>query len=232
MQSLRHCFRKLSLSGIHLQGSAVTLAAKELPALTCYTNSVRHYTLPYEPDPSKPEVEMEEEEKGPKKWLTYNEKIFPVQAIGEERRPAYVCHMKTNIKYSLKKMWYVASFIRGMSIDEAIKQLSFLHKKGGAIVKETLLEAQQIAVEKHNVEFKSNLWVAESFTTKAFVIKGLRRHARKRAGEIRYIYIHYFVRLEEGKPPENYYLSQPKSLEQHIEDYKTKMRMRKVTNSL
>lgn len=29
------------------------------------------------------------------------------------------------IKYSPDKMFYVASFIRGMTVDEAIKQLSF-----------------------------------------------------------------------------------------------------------
>ena len=58
-------------------------------------------------------------------------------------------------------MWYIASFVRGMSVDEAIKQLSFSLKKGSAIVKNTIIEAQNLAVEKHNVEFKSNLWVGE-----------------------------------------------------------------------
>lgn len=58
-------------------------------------------------------------------------------------------------------MQYVAWLVRGMTVDEAIKQLSFVLKKGGAIVKETILEAQKLAVEKHNVEFKSNLWVGK-----------------------------------------------------------------------
>lgn len=69
--------------------------------------------------------------------------------------------MKTNIKYSPKTMWYIAVLVRGLSIDEAIRQLSFLCKKGAVAAKETLLEAQQIAVEQHNVEFKSNLWVCK-----------------------------------------------------------------------
>lgn len=69
--------------------------------------------------------------------------------------------MKANIKYSPKKMWYIASFVRGMSVDEAVKQLSFLCKKGGEIAKEVILEAQRMAVENHNVEFKSNLWVGK-----------------------------------------------------------------------
>lgn len=49
--------------------------------------------------------------------------------------------------------------VRGMSIDEAVKQLSFVLKKGAEPVKEVLLEAQEIAVRDQNVEFKSNLWV-------------------------------------------------------------------------
>lgn len=69
--------------------------------------------------------------------------------------------MKETIKYSPKNMWYIASFVRGMSIDEALKQMSFVLKKGGADVKQTLLEAQEMAVKHHNVEFKSNLWVGE-----------------------------------------------------------------------
>jgi large subunit ribosomal protein L22 len=58
-------------------------------------------------------------------------------------------------------MWYIASFVRGMSVDEAVKQLSFLLKKGAAAVKETILEAQDLAVKHHNVEYKSNLWICK-----------------------------------------------------------------------
>lgn len=62
-------------------------------------------------------------------------------------------------------MWYVACMIRGMSIDEAIRQLRFVAKKGAGIILETLLEAQEKAIKEHNVEFKSNLWVGEYDTT-------------------------------------------------------------------
>ena len=58
-------------------------------------------------------------------------------------------------------MHYVANFVRGMSVDEAVKQLSFVLKKGATDVKQTILEAQEMAVKFHNVEFKSNLWVGE-----------------------------------------------------------------------
>jgi len=69
--------------------------------------------------------------------------------------------MRTNIKYSPWKMWYIACMVRGLTVDEAVKQLSFVLKKGAVAIKETILEAQQMAVEKHNVEFKSNLWVGK-----------------------------------------------------------------------
>lgn len=69
--------------------------------------------------------------------------------------------MKTNIKYSPKTMWYIACLVRGLTVDEAVKQLSHCLKKGAVAAKETILEAQKLAVEQHNVEFKSNLWVGK-----------------------------------------------------------------------
>uniref|UniRef100_A0A8C7WS03 Large ribosomal subunit protein uL22m n=1 Tax=Oryzias sinensis TaxID=183150 RepID=A0A8C7WS03_9TELE len=48
-----------------------------------------------------------------------------------------------------------------MSIDEAVAQLEFNDKKGAKIMKEVLLEAQEMAVKTHNVEYKSNLHVGE-----------------------------------------------------------------------
>lgn len=58
-------------------------------------------------------------------------------------------------------MWYIAVFVRGMSVDEAVRQLSFVQKKGSDFAKEAILEAQELAVQKHNVEFKSNLWIGK-----------------------------------------------------------------------
>lgn len=58
-------------------------------------------------------------------------------------------------------MWYIASMVRGMTVDEAIKQLKFVVKKGALFVRETIEEAKEIAVKDHNVQFKSNLWVGE-----------------------------------------------------------------------
>ncbi|XP_016923826.2 large ribosomal subunit protein uL22m [Drosophila suzukii] len=168
---------------------------------------------------------------GPRKWLEYNKTVHPPQETDEEPRKAYVCHMRNNIKYSPDKMWYIAAFVRGMSVDEALKQLNFVLKKGATDVKETILEAQQMAVERHNVEYKSNLWIAESFVGKGRVFKGVRRHARGRFGKVEYKHCHYFVRLEEGEPPQHYY-QEPQTPEQQYEHWLEQMRSRKIINSL
>ncbi|XP_077286553.1 mitochondrial ribosomal protein L22 [Arctopsyche grandis] len=166
-----------------------------------------------------------------RKFVRHNQRIYPPQLPDEKPRPAFVCHQKMNIKYSPDKMWYVATLIRGMAVDEAIKQLNFVWKKGAPYIIETILEAQQLAIERHNVEFKSNLWVAESFTTKGVTIKGFRRHAKARTGEITYRYCHYFVRLEEGKPPEHY-RTPDKTPQILMDEWLEKMTKRKVIRSL
>ncbi|KAH8304130.1 hypothetical protein KR059_001031 [Drosophila kikkawai] len=186
---------------------------------------------------------------GPRKWLEYNKTVHPPQETDEEPRKAvsytntqrlsypntvsfqYVCHMRSNIKYSPDKMWYIAAFVRGMSVDEALKQLNFVLKKGATDVKETILEAQEMAVQRHNVEYKSNLWIAESFVGKGRVFKGMRRHARGRFGHVEYKHCHYFVRLEEGEPPKHYY-QEPQTPEQQYEHWLEQMRSRKIINSL
>jgi large subunit ribosomal protein L22 len=119
-----------------------------------------------------------------------------------------------------------------MSIDEAIKQLNFMTQKGAMMIKEALLEAQDMAVKSHNVEFKSNLWVAESFNGRGYMLKGLRRHARGRPGVIEYKHTHYFVRLEEGKPPKHFYLPHPMTPVEQLSKWMDEMRKRKVINSL
>lgn len=73
--------------------------------------------------------------------------------------------------------------------------------------------------------------LAESFVGKGIVIKGLRRHAKMRTGIIHYRYCHYFVRLEEGKPPKDYYGTKV-TPEQQLEKWLEQKRARKITNSL
>ncbi|CAG5134441.1 unnamed protein product, partial [Candidula unifasciata] len=163
----------------------------------------------------------------PPNFLKHNEVVYPPTKPGEPERPAEVCHSRFQIKYSMKKLWFVAVMVRGMSIDEAIKQLSFYKRKGAAHVKEVLEEAQEMAVRDHNVEFKSNLWIADSFVTKGIVVKGVRKHARGRKGIIHYRYTNYYVRLREGKPPEHYYAPE-KTGNELMADYIRKHRQKEI----
>ncbi|XP_071029259.1 large ribosomal subunit protein uL22m isoform X2 [Oncorhynchus clarkii lewisi] len=136
-----------------------------------------------------------------KNWDRKNLQMFPPQHPDEARRPAEVHHCRRQIKYSKDKMWYLANMIRGMTIDEAIAQLEFNDKKGANIMKEVLLEAQEMAVRNHNVEYKSNLYVAESFSNKGKYLKRIRYHGRGMFGIMDKVHCHYFVKLVEGLPP-------------------------------
>uniref|UniRef100_A0A3B5A913 Large ribosomal subunit protein uL22m n=1 Tax=Stegastes partitus TaxID=144197 RepID=A0A3B5A913_9TELE len=136
-----------------------------------------------------------------KRWERKNLKVYPPQLPDEPPRPAEVHHSRRQIKYSKDKMWYLAKMIEGLSIDEAVAQLEFNDKKGAKIMKEVLLEAQEMAVRNHNVEYKSNLYVAQSNTGKGKYLKRIRYHGRGRFGIMDKVYCHYFVKLVEGSPP-------------------------------
>ncbi|RWS11004.1 39S ribosomal protein L22-like protein [Dinothrombium tinctorium] len=164
----------------------------------------------------------------PERWPLKNTQRFEPQQPDEPIRRATYCHFRDNIKYSPKKMWYICCLIRGLSIDEAIKQLSFVDRKGAHIAKEVLLEAQEIAVNEHNFEYKSNMYIGECFATKGLVIKGIRKHAFYRLGEVRYFHTHFFVRLVEGPPPTHYYLPPPKTNKEKLQDYIDGLRKRNI----
>lgn len=66
----------------------------------------------------------------PKKWNAYNKVLLPPQQPVETRRPAQVFHQRTQIRGSTLRMWYAASAIRGMSIDDALDYCTFSTKKG------------------------------------------------------------------------------------------------------
>ncbi|XP_050417655.2 39S ribosomal protein L22, mitochondrial [Patella vulgata] len=166
-----------------------------------------------------------------KQWDRYNEIVYPPLEEGQTPRPAEITHVRFNVKYSPEKLWYIACMVRGMSIDEAIKQVSFYKRQGCVHIKEVLLEAQEMAVRDHNVEFKSNLWIADSFTEKGEVVKGLRKHRSLRYGIVHYRYSHYFVRLREGKPPKHYY-PPPLTGHEKMEEYIRDMRARRIAFGL
>jgi len=168
----------------------------------------------------------------PRRWPRYNEIIQPPQTDPkEERRPATYYHSRANIKSSPKKMWYVMKFVRGLSIDEAIKQLEFMPYKTARITADVLREAQDIAVREHNFEYKSNMWIEEARCGKGLVIKGLRKHARMRFGTVRYFYCHLMIKLTEGQPPKYYYRPEEDGNDK-LRGYFDQLRSRKIEQGL
>ncbi|CAG2198256.1 MRPL22 [Mytilus edulis] len=179
-------------------GSSVNQSTHKLSGCRQFHTSIpRNDENESMPDPETGWPKLKEE----KEWLDYNKIVYPPQKPGDPKRPAEICHLRKHIKYSPKKLWYHALMIRGMSVDEAIKQLSFQKHKGAHIIKETIEECQEIAVKDHNVEFKSNMWVEDSFMKQSAIVKGFRIMGRGRGSRVRYRYVHYFLRLREGNHP-------------------------------
>ncbi|XP_072486929.1 large ribosomal subunit protein uL22m isoform X2 [Notamacropus eugenii] len=142
-----------------------------------------------------------------RKWEKKNKIVYPPQLPGEPRRPA----------------------IRGMSIDQALAQMEFSDKKGAKIIKEVLLEAQDMAVRDHNVEYRSNLYIAESTSGRGQCLKRIRYHGRGFHGIMEKVYCHYFVKLVEGPPPPP---EQPKTSYVHAKEYVQELRNRTIIHSL
>lgn len=129
-------------------------------------------------------------------------------------------------------MWYICPLVRGLTVDEAIKQLKFVPRKGAHLLLETIVEAQQKAVDEGIIEFKSNMWVGECFAGRGIVMKGYRKHARHMPGEVRCYHIHLFVALVEGPPPEHFYSPAPMSNKQKLDAYIDRLRLRRVEDSI
>ena len=138
----------------------------------------------------------------PKAWPLKNYLVHPPQTTEEPVNRAECYHYRANVKYSPKKMFFICHLVEGRSVDDALKQLTFVPLKGAHILKEVIEEAREMALKDHNFEHKANMFIAECYALKGLVIKGYRKHAFYRFGEVRYFHVHMFVRLVEGPPPE------------------------------
>lgn len=76
-----------------------------------------------------------------------------------------------------------------------------------------------------------SLCSGDSFVGKGQVVKGLRKHMGPRYGIVHYRYVHYFVRLREGRPPKHYYPPPPTGHEK-MEEYITEKRRRRIVLTL
>lgn len=87
-------------------------------------------------------------------------------------------------------------------------------------------------VDEYVIEKKKTFFLlpAESFAGKGIVFRGIRRHAKKRTGRVDYRHSHYFVKLEEGKPPKDYY-NKLVTPDQQLEKWLREMHHRSIGNT-
>ncbi|XP_039250969.1 large ribosomal subunit protein uL22m-like [Styela clava] len=135
-------------------------------------------------------------------WSDRNKMLYPPSAPGEMIRPAEIHHGRAFIRHSPKKMWYTHKSVQYMNIDEALKNLETLPYKAAKIIAEVLKEAQEEAVTNHNVEFKSNLHIADSFVLPSGSRKIPRYHGKGYMHWNKSRFCHYYVMLREGQAPE------------------------------
>jgi large subunit ribosomal protein L22 len=88
-----------------------------------------------------------------------------------------------NIRTSPQKLGLVIDVIRGMKVDEAMAQLTFMKKRVSNIVKAALTSAVANAENNHGLDI-DNLIVSEVWVGKALVMKRFRARARGRGVRI------------------------------------------------
>ncbi|XP_062591353.1 large ribosomal subunit protein uL22m-like [Saccostrea cucullata] len=165
------------------------------------------------------------------KFKEYNKIVYPPQDPTEPPRPVEYFHETRDLRYSPKKMWKFTAMIRGLSIDDAIKKVSFLPNRGAQILKECLLEGQKIAVKAHGIEYPSNMWIEHAYCNRGKILKGMRL-AYKFPAQIKTRYCHVYIIFREGSPPEVYYPPDEMTGYEKMEDYIKKQRERRILHSL
>ncbi len=90
------------------------------------------------------------------------------------------------MRISPKKLNAVAALVRGLSVDEALAQLSLLPKVGARITERVVTSAKANAVHNHGLE-ASRLRVQQAFVTKGTYLRRLKFHARGKT--VRWLFV-------------------------------------------
>ena len=88
-----------------------------------------------------------------------------------------------SLRISPRKLNLVAQSIRGLSVQRALNELEFSHKRIAGDVKKALYSAVSNAENNHNLDI-DNLVVAEAYVGKNLVMKRFAARARGRASRI------------------------------------------------
>jgi len=88
-----------------------------------------------------------------------------------------------SVRISPQKLSLVAELIRGLSVEDALKQLTFSRKAVSRDVKKLLQSAIANAENNHDLDV-DRLYVKEAIVGKGLVMKRIRARARGRAARI------------------------------------------------
>ncbi len=99
--------------------------------------------------------------------------------VGETEARAKVVNLRT----SPRKLNLVAQSIRGLSVQRALNELEFSHKRIAGDVRKALYSAISNAENNHSLDIDS-LVVAEAYVGKNLVMKRFSARARGRASRI------------------------------------------------
>lgn len=101
-----------------------------------------------------------------------------------------------SLRISPRKLNLVASFIRGMKVQNALAQLTFSHKRIATQVKKCLLSAIANAENNHGIEDIDNLVVSEAVVGKAIVMKRMMPRGRGKTSGIKKFFSHLYITLK------------------------------------
>ncbi len=107
--------------------------------------------------------------------------------------------VKASLKYArigCQKARLVADVIRGQNVNEALRKLTFLEKKGGGLFKK-LLESAVANAEQKNVIDVDNLFVKTVYVDMGPSMKRFRPRAQGRAFQVRKKMSHINLVLDE-----------------------------------
>lgn len=121
------------------------------------------------------------------------------RALSEQEAQAVTRHLRV----SPRKLNLVAQLIRGMSVHEALRQLTFSHQRIAISVKKALQSAVANAENNHQLNVDA-LFVKEAFVGKNLVMKRLHTRGRGKSARIFKPFANLTIvvreRTEEAKP--------------------------------
>jgi len=115
--------------------------------------------------------------------LSLPQEVEKLSEVKAEKRPEPIAvARKLIIKGSPYKLNDVAKLIRGMQIDQAVRELTFCSRRvGRTIVKKVVEAARANAMHNQKMDPKRT-YVAEAFVGKSMYLKRIYYHARGRSG--------------------------------------------------